>query len=31
MSSFDDLKAKLREMFQQDQADLDFGIYPVFP
>ena len=27
MSSFDDLKAKLAEIFQLDQADLDFGIY----
>jgi len=25
MSSFDELKAKLREMFQLNQADLDFG------
>ena len=31
MSSFDDLKAKLAEIFQLDRADLDFGIDPVFP
>lgn len=28
-SKLDDLKAKLREMFQIDQAELDFGIYRI--
>ena len=27
--TYTDLKAKLREMFQMDQADLDFGIYRI--
>ena len=27
--TYSDLKAKLREMFQMDQADLDFGIYRI--
>lgn len=27
MSSFDDLKAKLAEVFQLHRDDLDFGIY----
>lgn len=31
MSGFDDLKKNLAEVFQLDQADLDFGIYPAFP
>ena len=29
MKSFDKLKAKLAELFQLDQADLDFGIYRI--
>lgn len=29
MSKFDDLLAKLKEIFQMDQADLDFGIYRI--
>ncbi len=29
MNSFDKLKAKLAELFQLDQADLDFGIYRI--
>lgn len=29
MKSFDKLKAKLTELFQLDQADLDFGIYRI--
>ncbi|MBI2864363.1 MAG: hypothetical protein HYX94_07360 [Chloroflexi bacterium] len=29
MNSFDKLKAKLSELFQLDQADLDFGIYRI--
>ena len=29
MRSFDKLKAKLAELFQLDQADLDFGIYRI--
>lgn len=29
MKNFDKLKAKLAELFQVDQADLDFGIYRI--
>ncbi len=29
MKSFDKLKFKLAELFQLDQADLDFGIYRI--
>jgi hypothetical protein len=29
MKSFDKLKTKLAELFQLDQADLDFGIYRI--
>lgn len=29
MNSFEKLKAKLAELFQLDQADLDFGIYRI--
>ena len=29
MKSFDKLKLKLSELFQLDQADLDFGIYRI--
>jgi adenine-specific DNA-methyltransferase len=29
MSKFDGLLAKLKEIFQMDQADLDFGIYRI--
>lgn len=29
-NNLDKLKAILREMFQLDQADLDFGIYRIY-
>ena len=29
MSAFEDLKAKLREIFQLDRTDLDFGLYRI--